>query len=447
MKPKIRIEIFGKANRKLLEEFLSEKYEISESEFDLLIIDELTLKMKMEEIEKIRSGTFLPVLLVAKERVEEEVWRFVDEVIRIPIQKAELLKRVEALLRARMQAIELEKHSKMLELELGALFESIGNPVLVLSPNFEIIYANRKTKELLEAIGISDFAGLKCHKVFHGKDEPVEFCPVNAMLKSGKTETREMEVPILGGSFVVTATPIFEDGKLKKIIHIAVDVTQLREAEKEIRSLFSEVSRLNELLRVIYRVNRQMVRRKDFGEVIADVVRELGKLGECFYTQEKDRHCVRRAIERKEIVREHSEDCRFYQEHKEKQVIVYPLETDSEVGALFFITERLRESEFELIKTLMGDIEFVKEKLRLEDEKTRLLEQLQRNINEIAYLVDGIRNPLAAIFALTELFADDNLREKVHKQVLRIDKIISRLDKVWLDSEKIKNTIGKIDRQ
>lgn len=52
MKSKIRIEIFGKANRKLLEEFLSEKYEISESEFDLLIIDELTLKMKMEEVEK-----------------------------------------------------------------------------------------------------------------------------------------------------------------------------------------------------------------------------------------------------------------------------------------------------------------------------------------------------------------------------------------------------------
>ncbi|MEM0266872.1 MAG: hypothetical protein QXM23_06265, partial [Archaeoglobaceae archaeon] len=104
------------------------------------------------------------------------------------------------------------------------------------------------------------------------------------------------------------------------------------------------------------------------------------------------------------------------------------------------------ESEFELIKTLMGDIEFVKEKLRFEDEKTRLLEQLQRNINEIAYLVDGIRNPLAAIFAYMELFADNNLREKVHKQVLRIDKIISRLDRVWLDSEKIKNTIGKIDR-
>ncbi|MDI9643027.1 MAG: PAS domain-containing protein [Archaeoglobales archaeon] len=443
MKPKIRIEIFGKANRRLLEDFLSEKYEISEAEFDLLIIDEFTLKMRREEVEKIRSGTFLPVLLVARERLEEEVWELVDEVIMIPIQKAELLKRVEALLRARMQAIELEKHSKMLELELGALFESIGNPVLIISPNFEIIYANRKTKELLEAIGIRDPVGLKCHKVFHGKDQPVEICPVNAMLKSGKTETREMEVQALGGSFVVTTTPIFEEGKLKKIIHIAVDVSPLREAEKELRSLFSEISRLNELLRIIYRVNRQMVKKHDFEEVLSDLVGELSKLGECCLTSNKERYCVRQAIESNEIFRGCSEECEFYAEHKDKQVIAYPLKTNSDMGVLLFISERLRESEFELIKTLLEDIEFVKEKLKLEKEKIRLLEQLQKNIDEIAYLVDGIRNPLAVIFAYTELFADENFRQRIYEQISKIDEIISKLDVAWIESEKIRNALTK----
>ncbi|MEM4946439.1 MAG: hypothetical protein QXU31_09050 [Archaeoglobaceae archaeon] len=59
----------------------------------------------------------------------------------------------------------------------------------------------------------------------------------------------------------------------------------------------------------------------------------------------------------------------------------------------------------------------------------------------MAYLVDGIRNPLAAIFAYMELSADDKLREKVHKQVLRIDEVISRLDRVWAESEKVKNFI------
>lgn len=446
MKPKIRIEISSKANRELLEEFLAEKYEISKTDFDMLITDEMMLKMNREEVKKLKSGTFLPVLLVTRDRVGEDVWELVDEVIRIPLQKSELLKRVESLLRARIQAVELEKHAKMLELELASLFEAIGSPVLVIKPDFEIIYANRKTKEILETIGIKDFLGSKCYEIFHGSDKPVEICPVLAMLKSGGIETREMEIPALGGSFVVTTTPVFEEGELRKIIHIAVDVTPLREAERELRALFSEVSRLNELLRVIYRVNRQMVKRKDFREVIEDLVRELGKLGECSYTRDTDRHCVRRAIEKGEIVREHSENCKFYQEHKEKQVIVYPIEIDSGQGALFFITDRLRESEFELIKTLLGDIEFVKEKLKLEDEKMKLLEQLQRNIDEMAYLVDGIRNPLAAIFAYMELLEDDKLREKVQRQVLRIDEIISRLDRVWIESERVKNTLEKMKK-
>ncbi|MEM4155190.1 MAG: hypothetical protein QXQ38_00515 [Archaeoglobaceae archaeon] len=124
-------------------------------------------------------------------------------------------------------------------------------------------------------------------------------------------------------------------------------------------------------------------------------------------------------------------------------MIAYPLKTNSDMGVLLFISERLRESEFELIKTLLEDIEFVKEKLKLEKEKMRLLEQLQKNIDEIAYLVDGIRNPLAVIFAYTELFADENFRQRIYEQISKIDEIISKLDVAWIESEKIRNALTK----
>ncbi|MCS7130488.1 MAG: PAS domain-containing protein [Archaeoglobaceae archaeon] len=443
MKPKIKIEIAVKSNRKLVEELLSEKYEISSKGFDLLIIDEAMLKLRMEEIKKLKSGIFVPILLLARGKVEDELWELVDEVVRTPIEKKEFLKRIEALLRARVQAVELKKHSEMLELELATLFDSIGNPVLILSPQFEILYANRKAKEILEIIGVKEFLGEKCHKIFHGTEEPIEVCPLLSMLRSGKIETREMEIPALGGSFVVTTTPIFENGELKKIIHIAVDVTPLREAEKELKSLFSEVSRLNELLRVIYNVNRQMVKRKYFGEVISDLVRELSKLGESHLTSDRSLKCVNKAIEGKEIVRDCFEDCKLYSEHKDKQVIAYPLEIGAEVGVLLFIAKRLRESEFELIKTLLEDVKFVKEKLELEGERIKLLEQLKKNIDEIAYLVDGIRNPLAVILSNAELFADEQLKQKIYEQVLKIDEIISRLDVVWIESEKMKKNLDQ----
>ncbi|MCS7119347.1 MAG: hypothetical protein NZ894_04785, partial [Archaeoglobaceae archaeon] len=145
-----------------------------------------------------------------------------------------------------------------------------------------------------------------------------------------------------------------------------------------------------------------------------------------------------------EIVRDCFEDCKLYSEHKDKQVIAYPLEFESEIKVLLFIAEKLRESEFELIRTLLEDVIFVREKLELEEEKTRLLEQLKKNIDELAYLVDGIRNPLAVILSSAELFADEKLRDRIYEQVLRIDKIISRLDKLWMESERIKGALEKV---
>lgn len=447
MKPKIRVELSDKANRKLLEDFLAEKYELSREEFDLLIVDETTLKIGKERIKRLKEGVFLPVLLVARGRVAEESWELIDEVIKVPVEKKELLKRIEALLKARMQALELKKHAEMLELELASLFEAIGNPILVISPDFEILYANRRTAEIFSAFGISDFIGKKCYSLFHGTDRPIDVCPALKAIKSGKVETKEMEIPVLGGTFVVTTTPIFKNGELFKIVHIAVDVSPLKEVEKEIRSLLFRISRLNELLGVIYRINRQMVRRSRFEEVISDVVHELKALGESFFTTEKERSCVKRALESNEIIREHSEDCKFYAEHANKEVVAVPIEVNSEVGVLLLISESLSESEFELVKTLIEDVKFVKEKLRLEEEKTRLLEQLNKNIEEFAFLVDRIRNPLAVISAYAELFAEESLRNKIIEQVLRIDEIISRLDMLWFDSEKLRGKIEPTKRE
>lgn len=208
MKPKIRVELRDEANRKLLEDFLSERYELSDKGFDLLILDEATLKIREEEVRKLREGVFLPVLLVTRGRVSKEHWELVDEVIRVPIEKRELLKRIETLLRARKQAIELKKHSEMLELELALLFDAIGSPVLVISPDFDIIYGNKSASQILSAIGVRDFVGQKCYRILHGTDKPIDVCPALAAIKSGRGETREMEIPILGGTFVVATTPI-----------------------------------------------------------------------------------------------------------------------------------------------------------------------------------------------------------------------------------------------
>lgn len=63
---------------------------------------------------------------------------------------------------------------------------------------------------------------------------------------------------------------------------------------------------------------------------------------------------------------------------------------------------------------------------------------MEKNIDEFAFPVDGIRNPLAAILGYSELFLDESLQNKIRKQVFRIDAIISRFDELWIESDRLR---------
>ncbi|KUK05312.1 MAG: Signal-transducing histidine kinase, partial [Archaeoglobus fulgidus] len=172
---RIRIDISNEQNRKMLVDFLGKRYEIAEDNFDLLIIDGVTLKRKWREIERIKaeSRAFLPVLLVTTRKdlkiAEKHLWKRVDELIIEPVDKLELLARIEILLRARKQALQLEEHARIMEIELGTLFETIAHPIVVISPEFEILHANRYAQKIFREQGIENAIGKKCYKVFHGR--------------------------------------------------------------------------------------------------------------------------------------------------------------------------------------------------------------------------------------------------------------------------------------
>lgn len=71
------------------------------------------------------------------------------------------------------------------------------------------------------------------------------------------------------------------------------------------------------------------------------------------------------------------------------------------------------------------------------------MEQIEKNIEQFAILVDHIRNPLTAIAGLVEQKADEELRKKVLEQVKRIQDVVRRLDQGWLESETIRNFLKR----
>ncbi|MDD1730369.1 MAG: PAS domain-containing protein [Methanospirillum sp.] len=73
----------------------------------------------------------------------------------------------------------------------------------------------------------------------------------------------------------------------------------------------------------------------------------------------------------------------------------------------------------------------------LMQEKERAIVQIQENIAKLAILNDGIRNPLTIIEALIEMEGGDQLSASVKTQIIRIDEMVTTLDREWVKSVKI----------
>jgi len=125
--------------------------------------------------------------------------------------------------------------------EWEEIFQAIGNPALILDPEYTILSVN---KAAAKALGSSpeELKGKKCYSCFHKADAPAEGCPMSGLLQSHNLETVDMEIEALNGIFLVSCTPVFdEQGSLKKIIHIATDITERRKAEEEKKRLESQL--------------------------------------------------------------------------------------------------------------------------------------------------------------------------------------------------------------
>jgi formate hydrogenlyase transcriptional activator len=98
--------------------------------------------------------------------------------------------------------------------------------------------------------------GQYCYACIHDAAEPPAFCPHTRLLQDGQEHTAEVYEPHLGGHFLVTVSPLFNDQReLIGSIHSGRDITERKRTEESLKKAHDELeqkihARTKELIRV-----------------------------------------------------------------------------------------------------------------------------------------------------------------------------------------------------
>jgi len=111
------------------------------------------------------------------------------------------------------------------------IFDSLTDMIGVIDTEHRILRINKKAANSM-GYEPKDIVGKKCYEIFHKTDEPPAFCPHAKTIKESCKHSVEVYDKILKGTFQITTTPLYDgDGRILGSIHVATDISNLKEAQ------------------------------------------------------------------------------------------------------------------------------------------------------------------------------------------------------------------------
>ncbi|MBF0519622.1 MAG: PAS domain S-box protein, partial [Nitrospirae bacterium] len=149
---------------------------------------------------------------------------------------------------------------KQSEEEWDTIFNSITDMVSIHDSNFIIKKAN---ESFLKFTGMNrdDVTGRRCYTLVHGTNQPFCNCPHERCLQSREHEILEIEDERTSLSLLVSVSPVFDkDGNFLYSVHIAKDISELKQVEKELRVKSYILERMNKNLTIM--VDEEVKKRR-----------------------------------------------------------------------------------------------------------------------------------------------------------------------------------------
>ncbi len=291
---RILILVDHKRNQQLLVEWLSQRYTVVQpdaedslgSRFDLVILDGTALDRHWEAIATKKAAEqplFLPILFITTRQdigmVTRHLWKSIDEIILSPIEKIELVARVEVLLSARRLSTELESANEQLWQKIS---EQQQTEAALLRSNHRFERATQMVNGIIYDWNIptdvveksSDFEGILGYKHagdsytrawWNSKISPHDLgymlAQVESALLRDSNFSLEYEIVNASGDYrcLWDKGSIIRDeqGHATSVIGFILDITERKQAEKErAELLLQERAARVEAERVVTRLTR-----------------------------------------------------------------------------------------------------------------------------------------------------------------------------------------------
>ena len=223
--------------------------------FDLCLVDTATYPKVVETLRdrKDATATYLPVLLILgpgdSEAAAREVAELPDDVLTVPTSEAVFEARVDSLLRARRQSVELEARREELALYRRAMdHASQGITIADASDDQPLTYINDAFCEIT-GYDREEVLGRNC-RFLQGPgtaEEPVR--RMSEAIDAGDSVTVELKNYHKNGDAFwnhLEISPVYEDGELTHFLGFQQDVTDRKRMEERLREETETLERLLE---------------------------------------------------------------------------------------------------------------------------------------------------------------------------------------------------------
>jgi PAS domain S-box-containing protein len=116
-------------------------------------------------------------------------------------------------------------------------FDSIPDLIAILDNNHQIVRANKAMATALK-LPPEKCIGLSCYNHVHGTSCPPDFCPHSKTIRDGEEHVAEVHEETLGGDFLVSTTPLFDEQDLMVgSVHVARNITERKKAEEDMAKI------------------------------------------------------------------------------------------------------------------------------------------------------------------------------------------------------------------